>query len=159
MIIEHENTNWTRTLTLNRGSAHDIAAGDCVISSEGYLIGVVSNVGYNWCTVLTIIDTDMELGARVFRTNEVVIAEGDLSLMTDSKLKLTYLSDASQLLSGDYIITSGLGGFYPSGLVIGTVDSIRTDDDGLAQYAVLSPMVDFDALTEVFIIKDFDIVE
>ena len=60
---------------------------------------------------------------------------------------------------GDYIVTSGLGGYYPSNLVIGTVESVETDDDGLAQYAILAPMLDFDALTEVFIIKGFDIVE
>lgn len=137
--------------------------GNCVISSEGvssgYLVGVVSEVGYNWCTVLTLADTDTEIGARVFRTQEVAVAEGDLALMDQGKLKLSYLSEDSQLLTGDYVMTSGLGGYYPSGLVIGTVDSVLTGDDGLAQYAVLSPMVDFDALTEVFIIKDFDIVD
>ena len=60
---------------------------------------------------------------------------------------------------GDYIVTSGLGGYYPSNLVIGTVESVRSGDNGVSQYAVLAPMVDFDKLTEVFIIKSFDIVD
>ena len=138
-VIDRENTNWTSALTLNRGTAHGVEKNDCVVSAEGDLVGVVSAVGYNWCTVLTVIDTDTELGARVFRTQEVAVAEGDLALMGEGKLKLSYLSADAQLLSGDVVTTSGLGGFYPGGLVIGTVESVRTGDDGLAQYAVLAP--------------------
>lgn len=158
-ILEHSDTNWTSTLTLDRGTNCDIAVNDCVVSAEGYLVGVVSEVGVNWATVLTVIDTDTELGARIFRTAEVAVAEGDFTLMEQKRLKLSYLPPAASLLAGDYIVTSGLGGYYPSGLVIGTVSSVKTDDDGLAQYAVISPMLDFDALTEVFVIKEFDIVD
>ena len=158
-VIDRESTNWTSALTLNRGTAHGVEKNDCVVSAEGDLVGVVSAVGYNWCTMLTVIDTDTELGARVFRTQEVAVAEGDLALMGEGKLKLSYLSADAQLLSGDVVTTSGLGGFYPGGLVIGTVESVRTGDDGLAQYAVLAPAARLGELSEVFIIKDFDIVD
>lgn len=158
-ILEHSDTNWTSTLTLDRGTNCGIAVNDCVVSAEGYLVGIVSEVGANWATALTVIDTDTELGARIFRTSEVAVAEGDFTLMGEKRLKLSYLPPAASLLAGDYIVTSGLGGYYPSGLVIGTVSSVKTDDDGLAQYAVIAPMTDFDALTEVFVIKDFDIVD
>ena len=158
-VIDRESTNWTSALTLNRGTAHGVEKSDCVVSAEGDLVGVVSAVGYNWCTVLTVIDTDTELGARVFRTQEVAVAEGDLALMGEGRLKLSYLSADAQLLSGDVVTTSGLGGFYPGGLVIGTVESVRTGDDGLAQYAVLAPAARLGELSEVFIIKDFDIVD
>lgn len=158
-IIDRQTTNWTNSLTLNRGTAHGVAQNDCVITAEGYLVGVVTKVGYNWCTVLTITDTDTELGARIVRTQEVAVAEGDLALMEEGRLKLTYLSADAQLLSGDYVVTSGLGGFYPGGLVIGTVESILVDDDGLTLYAVLAPLARLDSLSEVFIVKDFEIVE
>ena len=158
-ILEHSDTNWTSTLTLDRGTNCGIAVNDCVVSAEGYLVGVVSEVGMNWASVLTVIDTDIELGARIFRTSEVAVAEGDFTLMGQKHLKLSYLSPAASLLAGDYIVTSGLGGYYPSGLVIGTVSSVNTNDDGLAQYAVIAPMLDFDTLSEVFVIKDFDIVD
>ena len=98
-VIDRESTNWTSALTLNRGTAHGVEKNDCVVSAEGDLVGVVSAVGYNWCTVLTVIDTDTELGARVFRTQEVAVAEGDLALMGEGKLKLSYLSADAQLLS------------------------------------------------------------
>ena len=159
LVLERSVSNWTRTLTLGRGTNHGVAVKNAVVSSEGYLIGVVTEVGLNWCTVQTIIDTDTELGALLFRTGDVVMAEGDFTLMREKRLKLTFLPADTALLVGDYIVTSGLGGYYPSNLVIGTVERVEADDDGLAQYAVLTPMCDFDTLTEVFIIKSFDIVE
>ncbi|MEG0780434.1 MAG: rod shape-determining protein MreC, partial [Oscillospiraceae bacterium] len=158
-IIEHSASNWTSSLTLNQGTEHGVKKNDCVITESYYLVGVVTEVGRNWCTVLTVIDTDTSLGARVFRTGEIGVAEGDFNLMSESKCKLSYLAPDSQLVNGDQIVTSGLGGYYPSNLVVGTVDEVKIDDSGLTQYAVVAPMVDFDALTQVFIVKSFDIVE
>ena len=147
-VLAHSESSWTSSLSLNHGTDQDIAVGDCVVSAEGYLVGVISEVGLNWSTVLTVIDTDTELGA-----------EGDFALMGQGKLKLSYLTPDDEVLIGDQIVTSGLGGYYPSGLVIGSVESLQTGDDGLARYAVLAPMMDFDALTEVFVITDYDIVD
>ena len=52
-----------------------------------------------------------------------------------------------------------LGGYYPSNLVIGEVEEVITDDSGAMDYALLRPAVDFDELTEVFVITDFTIVD
>lgn len=157
-ITEHAVTNWTSSLTLNKGTAHGIAVGDCVVDETHALVGVVSAAGTNWCTVLTIVDTDTSLGAQIFRTKDLGLAQGDFSLMEEERLRLDYLPADCQLLAGDLVETSGLGGFYPSGLVIGSVESVQMDDSGAASYAILAPQVDFDELTEVFVIKDFDIV-
>lgn len=158
-ITEHSTSNWTSYLTLNRGTDHGVEKNDCVITEAGYLVGVVSEVGANWCTVLNIIDTDTSLGAQVFRTDDIGVAEGDFSLMSQGQLRLDYLPAGAQLLNGDLVVTSGLGGYYPSGLIIGTVEEVQTDDSGATAFAVLQPSVDFEALTQVFIIKSFDIVD
>ena len=158
-VLEHSTGNWASTLTLNCGTKHGVAEKNVVVSSEGYLVGIVTEVGTNWCTVRTIVDTETELGAVLFRTGDVVVAEGELALMGENRLRAVYLPDDATLLIGDYVLTSGLGGYYPSDLVIGTVERVEADDNGYAQYAVLRPMVSFDALTEVFVIKEFDIVE
>ena len=157
-ITEHSVTNWTSSFTVNKGTRHGVEVNDCVIDETGALVGVVSEAGTNWATVLTLVDTDTSLGARVFRTKELGLAQGDFSLMGRSRLRLDYLPPDCELLGGDLVETSGLGGFYPSGLVIGSVDEVQVDDSGAASYAVLTPAVDFDALTQVFIIKSFDIV-
>ena len=128
-------------------------------SMEDYAMDASADLELGDSDMLLLIDTDTELGARIFRTGEVAVAEGDFALMGQGKLKLSYLTSDDEVLIGDQIVTSGLGGYYPSGLVIGSVESVRTDDDGLARYAVLAPMMDFDALTEVFVITDYDIVD
>ncbi len=157
-VTEHAVTNWTSSLTLNKGTAHGVERNDCVIDETGALVGIVSEVGVNWCTVLTLVDTDTSLGARVFRTKDLGLAQGDFSLMGDGRLRLDYLPTDCRLLSGDLVVTSGLGGYYPDGLVIGSVEEVKVDDSGTASYAILAPAVDFDALTEVFVLKSFDIV-
>ena len=158
IITEHTVTNWTSSLTLDRGTVHGVETGDCVVSSTNDLVGIVSEVGTNWCRVLTVVDTDTSLGAQVFRTKDLGLAQGDFSLMEEARLRLDYLPADCQLLGGDLVVTSGLGGYYPSDLVIGTIEEVQKDESGAASYAVIVPAADFDALSEVFIIKSFDIV-
>ena len=145
-------------MTLDRCTVHCVETGDCVVSSTNDLVGIVSEVGTNWCRVLTVVDTDTSLGAQVFRTKDLGLAQGDFSLMEENRLRLDYLPADCQLLGGDLVVTSGLGGYYPSDLVIGTIEEIQKDESGSASYAVIAPAADFDALSEVFIIKSFDIV-
>ena len=103
-------------------------------------------------------DTDTSLGARVFRTKDLGVAQGDFTLMRENRLRLDYLAADCKLLAGDLVETSGLNGYFPSGLVIGSVEEIQVDDSGAASYAILVPEVNLDALTEVFVIKSFEIV-
>ena len=157
-VIRRSSSNWTSSLTLDQGTDHGVAVNNCVITEEGFLVGVVTEVGYNWCTVLTVTDTDTSLGAEIFRTEDIGVAEGDFALMGEGRLKLSYLPAECTLLNGDLVMTSGLGGYYPSGLVIGTVESVRLDDSGATQYAVVTPAADLDNLRQAFVVKSFEIV-
>ena len=158
-VAERSISNWASTLTLTQGTSAGVAIGDCAIDEYGNLVGVVTDAGMNWCTVTTILDTTSAIGATVFRTEQVAVAQGQLGLMSDSQLALTYVEEPDKLIAGDLVVTSGLGGYYPSGLPIGTVMELRTDTGGLTQYAVLSPKADISALTQVFLITEFDVVE
>ena len=157
-VMERSVTNWTSSLTLNKGSVHGVEVGDCVIDGRGNLVGRISEAGYDWSTVLTVVDTDTSLGARVYRTQDIGIANGDFSLMGEGLLRLDSLPVSCQLLEGDLIVTSGLGGYLPPDLVIGSVTSLQADDSDTAVYAVLTPAAELDSLTEVCIIKSFEIV-
>lgn len=152
-------SNWKSTLTISKGSNFGIEAGDCVITEDGVLVGVVSTVGSNSSEVSTVINTDINMGGMVARTYSAGILEGDFTLMAEGCLKLSYLPDGAQLVSGDEVLTSGKGGIYPSGLVVGQVDGVFTDPSGQTRYALIRPAVDLNSLIEVFIIKEFDIVE
>lgn len=158
-ITERSVSNWASTLMLGKGTSCGIAEGNCVVDSEGYLVGIVTEAGLNWCTVATVLDTDAQIGAKVFRTGETTVAMGDLSLMSRNRLKLNYLEGESSLINGDLVVTSGLGGYYPSGIVIGSVEEILTDDGGLTKYAILTPQVELSDLSEVFVITAFDVID
>lgn len=158
-IVESNSSNWESVLTVNKGTAQDVAVGDCVVTETGYLVGVVTDAGLNWSTIRTILDSDTSIGATVFRSGQNAVAQGDFALMGQDRLMLNYLGADPDVVAGDLIVTSGLGDYFPSQLVIGTVESVSTGDDGLAQYAVITPSVSLDDLTQVFIVTSFDIVE
>ena len=152
-------SNWASTLTISKGRNFGIEAGDCVVTETGVLVGVVSEVGTNSAVVSTLINTDIDMGGMVARTYSAGILEGDFTLMEEGKLKLSYLPDSAQLIAGDEVLTSGKGGIYPSGLVVGQIESVFDDPSGKTRYAVILPEVDLGSLIEVFVIKEFDIVE
>ena len=120
---------------------------------------MVTETGTNWSTVRTILDSDSSFGALVFRSGGSVMAQGDFALMNKGRLSLTYLGTEPDVVAGDLIVTSGLGGYYPSQLVIGYVEEVRTSENGLAQYAVVKPEAELDGLIQVYVVTSFDIVE
>lgn len=152
-------SNWESTLTISKGTNFGIEAGDCVVTETGVLVGVVSETGYNSAVVSTVINTDTDMGGMLARTYSAGILEGDFSLMKEGKLKLSYLPDGAQLVAGDVVLTSGRGGVYPSGLAVGKIEGVFTEPSGKTRYAVVVPEVDLSRLIEVFVIKDFDVVE
>ena len=99
------------------------------------------------------------IGDASYLLFSAAILEGDFALMGEGKLKLTFLPENSQLMSGDLVTTSGRGGVFPSGIVAGHVEEVRTDASGIGQYAVIVPETDLNSLKQVFIIKNFTIVE
>ena len=158
VVTEHSVSNWTATLTLDKGTDHGISVGNTVIDTTGALVGTVREAGHNWCSVLTLPDTETSLGAQVFRTKELGVAHGDFALMESGRLRLDYLPADHKLLEGDVVVTSGLGGYYPAGMVIGTVEEVLVDASGSSSYAILAPKADFGALTQVAVVKSFEYV-
>ena len=136
-----------------------MAAGDCVVDAAGNLVGIIDVVGSNYSVMITVVDANLQMGGIVSRTDSTAMLEGDFTLMQEGRLKMTYLPENTELLTGDLVLTSGLTGIYPSGLVVGAIESLHTDPSGMSRYAVLAPAADLDRLVEVFIIKEFDIVE
>ena len=158
-ITQGDASNWSSAVTLDVGTDYGVAVGDCVITAEGYLVGAITDAGGSWSVCTTLIDAESSFGARVFRTGEAAVAQGEFSRMGEGLLELNYLDADTAVMAGDLIVTAGLGGYYPPDLVIGTVREVMTGDDGLARYAVLEPSADLESLRQVFVIKDFTVVE
>lgn len=158
-VTQRTTSSWERSATLDKGSKQGVEEHDCVVDQYYNLVGVVSTVDYNSCVMTYLTDAELELGGRVVRTDEDAILEGDFTLMLEGRLKFSYLPEGAQLIAGDQITTSGLGEVYPPGLVVGTIESMHTEANGLDRYAVVEPQADLASQRYVFIIKDFDVRE
>ena len=154
-VVRRASSNWTSDLTINRGTSGGVEAGDCVIDQYGHLIGVVTQADLNSSLVTTILDPTLELGGRIARTDEDAILMGDFSLMLEGLARLSYIPEAARLVTGDQVITSGLGGVYPPGLAVGTVRSLITEEDGLTRYAQVEPAADIGGVQYVYVIVDY----
>ena len=154
-VVRRASSNWTADLTIDRGAASGVEAGDCVIDQYGYLVGVVTQADLNSSLVTTILDPTLKLGGRVARTDEAAILEGDFTLMQEGLLRLAYVSEETQLVTGDQVTTSGLGGVYPPGLIVGTVRTLYVEEDGISRYAQVEPAADIDEVRYVYVIVDY----
>ena len=153
-VIARNPGDWATTLTLDKGSNHGVEVGDLVITVDG-MAGYVSEVAGNTCEITTVVDVEMQCGALITRTRETAIAEGDYDLMAEGNLRLSYLTEDASVVIGDTVETSGRGGVFPKGVMIGTVENVLPEDNGISYYAVLRPFVDVDTVSSVSIVTDY----
>lgn len=155
-VIGRTLDEWSSVLELDAGTAEGLEKGDCVVAAEG-MVGYITKISEHSCQVTTTIDSNMSAGARVLRSGELAVAQGDYQQMQNGRLKLSYLDKEADVVVGDTIVTSGTGGIFPYGLTIGTVEDIQTESDGMSKYAVVEPAVDIASLTRVYVITDIDV--
>ena len=158
-VVLWSSSNWSSAFTISKGSSSGIELGDPVITEYGAVVGQVTELGTNWATVSTIIDVDMSVGAFVGATGNSGMVVGEYSFMREHTAKLTYLDDGAEIVVGDDVLTSGSGGAFPAGLMIGTLIAVQTEAGGQIEYGIVEPQANLDSLVQVFIIKDFTVVE
>ena len=158
-LVSWDASNYTSAFTISKGADAGIEVGDCVVSEYQALIGQVVELGDNWATVRTVIDVDMDVGALVGDYSYAGMITGDFALMRLGRTKLAYLTSGSQIFAGDEVLTSGAGGAFPAGLWIGTVETVMTESGGQVTYGVVEPACDLAAVSQVFIIRSYEVVE
>ena len=149
-VITRDASTWWRTVTVNRGKADGIDTDMPVVTDEG-LIGKTTTVSENIAVVLLVSDENCRVAANVEGTREQGIVTGERVAGTLTPvLNLNFLSKQANLQPGQKAYTSGVGGVFPPGLLIGTVKSFRVRElDGQAQ---LTPAVDLSKLEDVFVV-------
>ena len=160
-ITEWSSSNWESTFRISKGSdnaTNPIEVGDCVITEYGALVGQIIELGDSWCTVRTVVDSGIDVGALVGEAGAVGMCVGEFSLMQQNELRLTYLSENAQLVEGEAVLTSGRGSI-PQGLIIGYISAVLSEGNGQTIYGVVEPACDLGSLTQVFVITDFTIQE
>lgn len=158
-VVLWSSSNWSSSFTISKGASSGIELGDPVVTEYGVVVGQITELGETWATVSTLIDVDMSVGAYVSGSGSSGMVVGEFALMKDELCKLTFLADGAQIFVGDEILTSGSGGAFPAGLVIGTITNVQTEAGGQIEYGLVRPSCDFDSLVQVFIIKSYEMVE
>lgn len=158
-IVAWDPSNYTSAFTISKGSSSGFELGDCVITEYGALVGQIVDLGSDWATVRTVIDVDMDVGALVGEDRFAGVITGEFSLMKQGLTRLTYLTSGAQIFQDDEVLTSGKGGSFPAGLLIGEIQSVITEAGGQITYGIVTPACDVSRLSQVFIIKDFTVVE
>ena len=150
-VIGREATTWSSIVVVDRGAKDGIEENMVVVTEKG-LVGHIVEVGPVSSKVQLITDHRSSVGTLVQRAESRVsgLVEGD----ADNPLMpcMVNIPKTSDVVEGDVIVTSGFGGAYPKGIVVGLVSSIENDTGGLLKICQLEPAVDFRTLEDVMII-------
>ena len=150
-VIGREQATWTSMIVVNRGSSDGVARNMPVVTEKG-LVGVVTEVSPNAAKVQLVLDPRCSVGTLIQRPESRVagIVQGNIEdALTPNMINIPKNSD---VLEGDIIITSGFGGIFPKGIMVGKVKALHDDGGGLLEVAVVEPAVDFQRLEDVLII-------
>lgn len=145
-IIASGATSDFRTLTINKGLLQGLTAGMAVIAPAG-VVGRVVVPSPRASKVQLLIDRNAAAGAMIERSR----AQGVVVGVGDDTLRMDYVSEVSDVVVGDHVVTAGIDGIYPKGFVIGTVSAVQKSGGAYREIRV-QPAVDFGSLEDVLVV-------
>jgi rod shape-determining protein MreC len=148
-VFARDPSSWFKTVLVDKGERDGIARDTAVAAAEG-VVGRVIEVFPNTAKVLLITDPNSSVDAIVQRTRTQGILEGRL----EEFCNLKYVRKGDDVQIGDRIVTSGLGGIFPKGLVLGTVTKVERRRPGIFQTVEVAPGADLSRLEEVLILSE-----
>jgi rod shape-determining protein MreC len=151
-IIARDASTWYNTIRIDRGSAEGIDPEMPVLTEEG-LVGKTTVVAEHAATVILIADENCRVAATVEGTREQGIVKGErTSHLGEPVISLNFLSKQANLKPGQNVFTSGVGGVFPAGILIGAVKEFKVRE--LDGYATIVPKVDLSTIEDVFVVVE-----
>ena len=161
IVSRGDASGWWQIIRVNRGSDHGVGRNMAVVSVEG-LIGKTVEVSHDTCDVLLITDPNSKVAGRLAEAGAtgIVVGKG-VAIHGEGKAELlcslrpclmNYVSTDVKIASGAAVVTSGLGGVYPEGLLLGHVKEVQMDKSKLFQRAEVAPAADMGSLKYVFVV-------
>ena len=150
-IINKDISNYSKTIVINVGSDDGIEENMTVIADQG-LVGHVISVTSDTAKVRTIVDTSSSVSCTLSTTEESIVCKGTLE--EDSTLRAMYIPSDEGIIQGDSVVTSGLGGIYPKGIHVGSIERVVNTQNSTDRYAIVKAAVDFEKLDTVLVITN-----
>ena len=142
------------SFVIDSGTLSGISLYDPVITESG-LVGYISEVSDTFARVSTILDSGMRVGCYNNRTKDTGVLGGSVALAQDGRCEMRYINRDSLSAVGDLIVTTGVNGIFPDGLVIGTILDVNQSPQGVSLNATIQPAVDIANIDNVFVITSF----
>ena len=151
-VIGRDPSGFFQSVIINRGKDAGLSVNMPVVNADG-VVGRIVSVSGNYSKVLLIIDQNSAVDCVIQRSRDNGIVKG-LSSNTSSSNAciMDYVVKTSDILVGDVIITSGIGGIFPKGVPVGKVIDIKDPSDELFRDVKVTPFVDFSELEEILVI-------
>lgn len=151
-IISSGSNNWFHTFVIDKGEKDGIEINMNVIAGSG-LVGIVTDVGKNHAKVRAIIDDSSNVAAMFSKTSDFCIVVGNQKQMENGYINVININKDAKIKDGDELVTSPTSSKFLPGITIGYVKDIEIESSNLEKTAKLEPVVDFQHLREVFVIK------
>jgi len=146
-VIGRDPLLGSRTITVDRGRRDGIRKGMAVLSPQG-VVGQIIEVGWTASRALVLTDHNSGIDALVQRTRARGIVQGSMG----DGCHMKYLRQGEDVAVGDRVVTSGMDGIFPKGILIGEVTEVSRRNRGLLQVATLSPSAPLDRIEEVLVV-------
>jgi rod shape-determining protein MreC len=143
-VVDRSRTSLFKTILIDKGTTDGLKVGLPVLSEEG-VVGRIIETAWHASQVLLLTDENSNIDALIQRTR----AQGILQGAGPAGCNLKYVSRVEEVLPGDVVITSGLAGVFPKGLLMGIVSGASRKGEGLFQKVDVKPVVDFGKIEEV----------
>lgn len=150
-VINRDVSNYSSDLVINVGKNDGVNVNMTVIADKG-LVGHIISVTDNTAKVQVIVDSASTVSCKISTTEESIICKGTLE--NNQILRASYIPTGAELIQGDNVYTSGLGGIYRKGILIGTIEEIITTSNVTDRYAKIKPAVDFSTVDSVLVINN-----
>jgi rod shape-determining protein MreC len=148
-VVGQDVFPWFRSILLDRGRSREVLSGMPVVSDEG-LVGLVTATSPNASRAMILLDRQSAVDAIVQRSRARGIVRGKGA----GELEFVFMVRGDDVQPEDVVITSGVGGVYPKGLRVGSIEAVQTEEARLLHTASVRPSVDFGRIEQVFIMLE-----
>ncbi len=152
-VISKDSNNWYSVFTIDKGRKDGLVKDMNVIAGNG-LVGIITDVYYNYSRVRSIIDDNSSVSGEFYKTNDTCFVNGDLQLMDQGSIRVELINKDAQVKDGDEVVTSQDSPKFLEGILIGQISNIELDSSNMTKTALLTPVVDFKRLEQVLIITE-----
>ncbi|MBU0679568.1 MAG: rod shape-determining protein MreC [Verrucomicrobia bacterium] len=153
-IIARDIAGWWQTVRLNKGAIDGVVPQRAVVTTDG-VIGKTVDTSVRTSDVLLISDSGCKVSAKITRTGAFGVVSGQgLSWNGQVVCRMDFINVNVPVRPGDEVVSSGLGGVFPQGLLIGYVEKVYTERTGLYQYADVIPKADLGSLSYAFVVME-----